>query len=143
MIIGRKLNTLPTPVKIPSITRECITGLTSVDLKIPSTRFPNLSIPISRRLWSLAPITLKVRKNTSPIIRMKEGIAVYLPVRILSIRLLLLCDLLSLAFTTVSSHTLLINLKRISAIAADLSSPRSFPSDTLCDLSYVSHYHQD
>ena len=41
------------------------------------------------------PTTLKVSQNTRPIIAMNDGIAVYLPVNILSILTLLACSLLS------------------------------------------------
>ena len=59
-------------------------------------------------------------------IPIKQGIAVYFPVRIRSIFSLRILSLLSLGFTTVFSQTFSIKVKRISAIAALRSSPRSF-----------------
>ena len=85
MMIGRNDTTEPTPLKMPLITRSCMTGLTSLAIIIACTALARALIPCSRRSWKKAPITLKVRKNTTPIIRMKIGIAVYFPVRILSI----------------------------------------------------------
>ena len=76
--------------------------------------------------YSQAPITLNVSTKTSPIIKMNIGIAVYFPVRILSILLLRICSLLSFGLVTQLWHTLRIYLKRISAMAALLSSPVSF-----------------
>ena len=124
-ITGRKLNTLPTPLKIPSITSECITELTFQDVSALSTRFVSAEIPISSRSDNAAPITLNVSQNTAAIIATKHGMAVYFPVRILSIFTLRRCSLLSFGFTTVASQIFSINVKRISAIAADRSSPRS------------------
>ena len=60
-IMGRKLSTLPTPVKIPSITRLCIALFTWAAVNVASASSDTLSIPISSRLCSQAPITLKVR----------------------------------------------------------------------------------
>ena len=53
------------------------------------------------------------------------GIAVYFPVRSLSIFLLRLCSLLSFGFTTVFEHKSDIKENLISAIAAARSRPRS------------------
>ncbi len=83
--IGRKLNTLPTPSKIPSIIRLCITSFTPALLSPASVSFVRISMPCSRSHCNPAPITLNVRKNTSPMMRIKIGIAVNLPVRIRSI----------------------------------------------------------
>ncbi|VDR36673.1 Uncharacterised protein [Alistipes sp. cv1] len=46
-------------------------------------------------------MTLKVRKNTRPMMAIKAGMAVYLPVRNLSMRLERSCSLLSWGLTTV------------------------------------------
>ncbi len=45
-------------------------------------------MPISMRFWKNRPMTLKVRKNTRPMMAINAGMAVYLPVRNLSMRLL-------------------------------------------------------
>ena len=66
-----------------------------------ATRLVRFSMPVSNNPWKNAPITLKVRKKTSAIMKMKAGMAVYFPVRILSIFWLRECSLLSLGFTTV------------------------------------------
>ena len=57
---------------------------------------------------------------------MNDGIAVYFPVKTLSIFLLRILSLLSLGLTTVCLHILSINEKRIFAKAACLSMPLSF-----------------
>ncbi len=61
-------------------------------------------IIVSKSPWSHAPMTLKVSQNTRPIMPIKAGIAVYFPVRILSILALRICSLLSLGLTTVLWH---------------------------------------
>ena len=48
-MIGRKESTLPTPVKIPSIMRECITLFTPPRVKALSTMAVRLSIPLSSK----------------------------------------------------------------------------------------------
>ena len=83
--IGRKLNTLPTPSKIPLIIRLCITSLTPPATSAFSVRLVRRSIPCSKSHWRPAPITLNVRKNTRPMMTIKIGIAVNLPVRMRSI----------------------------------------------------------
>ena len=120
-----KLSTLPTPANIPSITRDLTVLFTCMFLKAVSTNTVSSSIPISSRLWKNAPITLNVSQNTNAMIPMNIGIAVYFPVRKLSILRLLMCSLLSSGFTTVSSTNLCMKLYRISAIAAARSNPRS------------------
>ena len=47
-IIGRKLSTLPTPVKIPSMTRLCMALFTFAAVSAASTSTETLSILISR-----------------------------------------------------------------------------------------------
>ena len=94
-ITGRKLNTLPTPFAAPSITSEWTTGLTSIALKAPSSHaiapLTSIVIPSDNN----APIPLNVIRKTKPMISMKHGMAVYLPVRIRSRFTLLLCSTLS------------------------------------------------
>ncbi len=125
-IVGRKLSTLPTPLKMPSITSDCSTLFTlpaSIAIAAASVKAP---IAISKRPESHAPMTLKVSQNTAAIIRTNIGRAVYFPVKIRSIAVLRTCSLLSCGLTTVSLQILLINEKRMSAMAAARSSPRSF-----------------
>ena len=125
-MIGRKLSTLPTPLKIPSIISDWRTSFTPVAIMPRCTCSVSQPIPISSRLESAAPITLKVSQNTAAIMAINTGIAVYLPVSTLSIRALLACSLLSCGLITVWSHILLIKENLISAIAAARSSPLSF-----------------
>ena len=127
-MIGRKLRTLPTPSKMPSMIRLCSTLLTCPAVSAASTTLVNAPIPASSSSCSHRPITLKVRKQTSPIITMNIGIAVYFPVRTLSILWLLALPLFTFGLITHSSHAFMIKSKRMSAIAAFLSSPRSFSS---------------
>ena len=94
-MIGMKLSTLPTPVKMPSTMSDCIASLTPDDASAVFTTSVNASIPSASQSWSAAPITLNVSQKTSAMIRMKAGIAVYFPVRIRSIRRLLTCSRLS------------------------------------------------
>ena len=60
-MIGKKLNTLPTPVKIPSITRLWIAWFTWAAVNAWSVSTEILSIPNCKIPWSQAPITLNVR----------------------------------------------------------------------------------
>ncbi len=125
-IVGRKLSTLPTPLKIPSITSDCSTLFTlpaSIAMEAASVSAP---MNISKRPDSHAPTTLNVSQNTAAIIITKVGRAVYFPVKIRSIAALRTCSLLSCGLTTVSLQILLIKEKRMSAMAAARSSPRSF-----------------
>ena len=69
------------------------------------------------------PTTPKVSQKTSAIMPAKQGKAVYLPVRILSMATLRLCSRLSPGFTTVAEHSFSIKVKRMSARAASRSSP--------------------
>ena len=66
---GRKLSTLPTPVKMPSMTSECTAALTFQLVRAVSTTPVRASMPISMRFWKNRPMTLKVRKNTRPMMR--------------------------------------------------------------------------
>ena len=125
-IVGRKLNTLPTPLQMPSSTSDCNTSLTSPCAIAIATRSVRSAISISKSPDSQAPMTLNVSQNTIAMIAINAGMAVYFPVRILSILALRACSLLSLGFITVLLHTFRMKEKRISAIAAALSSPRSF-----------------
>ena len=60
-ITGRKLSTLPTPVKMPSMTRLWMTGFTPMPVRALSVRADSLSIPIASKVWSHLPMTLNVR----------------------------------------------------------------------------------
>ena len=104
---GRKLKTLPTPSKIPSITRPRNVLLIFRLSNAVSVRFSSPPIRSSKTVCKKAPITLKVKKNTTAMIRTNIGIAVNLPESILSIFWLLACSLLSFGFVTASSHTFL------------------------------------
>ena len=84
-IIGKKFNTLPTPVNIPSTTSDLSTSLTCMLISALSQAFVTKSIAISIRLESHAPTTPKVIQNINAIIATNEGIAVYFPVSTLSI----------------------------------------------------------
>ena len=128
-MIGRKLSTLPTPLKIPSITSECITSLTSSAVIPLSTISVSAPIPVSSHPDRNEPITLKVSQKTTAIIQINAGIAVYLPVSILSILRLLICSRLSLGLTTAALQTRSMNPNLISAIAAARS---RFLSSSIC-----------
>ena len=104
-IMGRNASTLPTPLKMPSMTNECTTGLIPYAVSPASVRSVNAPMPKSNISESHEPITPNVSQNTSAIIPINAGIAVYLPVRILSILTLRACSLLSLGFTTVLPQT--------------------------------------
>ena len=101
--MGRKLSTLPTPVNTPSTTSERTASFTSQEIKALFTSSVSRAMPSSSRPCSHAPMTLKVRKNTSPIMPIKAGMAVYFPVRKRSILWLRRCSRLSWGFTTVAS----------------------------------------
>ena len=58
---GRKLNTLPTPVKMPSMTSEWTAALTFHAVRVESTAAVRASMPTSSRFWSARPMTPKVR----------------------------------------------------------------------------------
>ena len=101
-MVGKKLSTLPTPLKIPSIINECRASFTLIAANALSAIPVSHSISISKPSESHAPITLKVSQNTIPIIPINDGIAVNFPVNILSILLLLTCSLFSFGLTTVA-----------------------------------------
>ena len=94
-IIGKKFNTLPTPLNIPLIMSECKTSFIFAFVSRISTKSVSLLMPKLSKSDKPFPITLKVSQNTRPIIAMNDGIAVYLPVNILSILTLRACSLLS------------------------------------------------
>ena len=102
---GRKFKTLPTPVKIPSMTSECSTGFTFAAVMPRSTISVSAPMPMSSKSDKNAPMTLNVSQNTRPIMPINAGIAVYLPVKTRSIATLLACSRLSFGFTTVAPHT--------------------------------------
>ena len=54
---GRKLSTLPTPAKTPSITRLCTTGFMPYAVRKSSTLTVSVSIPRAKRLERYSPIT--------------------------------------------------------------------------------------
>ena len=60
-IKGRNESTLPTPVNIPSMTRECMTSFTPPLVNALSTMTVRFSIPFSKSSCKKAPTTLKVR----------------------------------------------------------------------------------
>ena len=124
-IVGSRLSTLPTPLQTPSITREWTTGLTCAFPSRASSRAITLSIPIPIRSDSAAPIKLNVITNTSAMIPIKQGMAVYFPVKIRSMAILRLCSLLSWGRTTAFTHKASINENLILARAASRSSPVS------------------
>ncbi|KIR03174.1 hypothetical protein P261_01989 [Lachnospiraceae bacterium TWA4] len=84
-IIGKKLSTLPTPSKIPSSTNDCRASLTFPYCIASSTYPATHSIRDANKSCNQSPTTLKVKKKIETIMRIKLGIAVYLPVKILSI----------------------------------------------------------
>ena len=61
IMIGIKLNTLPTPVKIPSTRRDFTASFTPAAVRAASTCSVSLSMPLASRSWKKAPMTLKVR----------------------------------------------------------------------------------
>ena len=112
-------------IPISAAKNEGIDELVAHAVMALSTSSVSFPIRISSTLCSDAPITWKVRKKTAAIIPAKHGRAVYFPVSTRSIFVLRTCSRLSFGFTTVSRQTFSIKLKRISAIAAARSRPRS------------------
>ena len=96
---------LPTPAKIPSMTRLCTVGLSPYAVSALSTSTVSLSMPMPRRSDSRCPTTLKVIQKINAIIAMNMGMARYLFVSTLSIFTLRWASLLSCALTTHSEHT--------------------------------------
>ena len=128
-ITGRKESTLPTPLNIPSIIRLCTMGLSPNSVRAESVTEESESIPNLHSHCKPAPITLNVSQNISNIIAKNTGIAVYLPVSILSIATERRCSLLSVHFFTEPSTTDSIKEYLISARAAFRSNP---VSDSIC-----------
>ena len=60
-MMGKKLSTLPTPVKTPSMIREWIASLMFQLVSRVSTAPVRASMPASIRFWKNRPMTLKVR----------------------------------------------------------------------------------
>ena len=60
-MMGRKLSTLPTPVKMPSIMSEWMAGLTFAAVSAASTAAESASMPAASSDCSPAPMTLNVR----------------------------------------------------------------------------------
>ena len=108
-ITGRKVMTLPTPLQIPSTTRECTTGLIPKSVSPLSMTEISASTPSSIKSDSHAPIREKVIAKIKAMIPKKHGIAVNRPVRSLSISILLRCSLLSCGLVTVTLHRFSIN----------------------------------
>ena len=82
-------------------------------------------MPASSSSDSHAPTTLNVSQNTSAMMATNAGMAVNGPVSSLSMAVLRACSRLSPGFTTVRSHTRPMKPNRMSAMAAERSSPRS------------------
>ena len=90
---------------MPLSTRLWIAVLTPPACMAFSVRAPSDSIPAASRSCKNGPIRKKVRKKTIPIMRMNIGMAVYLPVRMLSMRSLRLCSRLSRGLMTQDRQT--------------------------------------
>ncbi len=106
-MMGRKLSTVPTPAYTPSITSERTTWLMPQLCKALSLATVNLSMSACSRSCRLPPITSKVSQKMRHMMATNTGKAVQRPVSTLSTSRLRLCSLLSLGFTTVPAHTLL------------------------------------
>lgn len=61
IIMGMKLKTLPTPVKMPSTRRDFTAPFTPAAVRALSTSSVRASMPLARRSCRKAPMTLKVR----------------------------------------------------------------------------------
>ena len=125
MMMGTKLSTEPTPPKMPSTTSERTGSLTSQRTKASSTTPPSQSMPAASKSCSHRPMTSNVSQKTSAMMAMKAGMAVHLPVRVRSILRLRRYSLLSLGLDTVCAHRRPMKEKRMSAMAAWRSRPRS------------------
>ena len=73
---GRNLKTLPTPLNMPSMISEWSALFTFAAVRAWSVSAVSELIPRSRRFDRAAPITPKVRKKTSAMMAIKQGIAV-------------------------------------------------------------------
>ena len=94
-MIGRKLNTLPTPAKTPSMSRLCTTGFSPYAVSPLSQTAVNASIPIASQSLRAAPTTWNVSQKIKNMISRNIGIARYLFVSTPSIFTLRMCSLLS------------------------------------------------
>ena len=128
---GRNVSTLPTPAKIPSMTRLWTMGFIPYAVRARSASEVNESIPRASKSDSAEPITPNVSQNTRNITPKNTGSAVYFPVRTLSIAMLRRCSRLSCALTTESDTTLSMKSYLIAARAAFLSSPLSSSISTM------------
>ena len=124
-MVGRKLSTLPTPLNTPSMTSDCSTSFTCAAASPDATTSVSAEMPASSSSDSHAPTTLNVSQNTSAMMATNAGMAVNGPVSSLSMAVLRACSRLSPGFTTVRSHTRPMKPNRMSAMAAERSSPRS------------------
>ena len=94
-MIGRKLNTLPTPAKTPSMSRLCTTGFNPYAVSPLSQTAVNASIPTASQSLNAAPTTWNVSQKIKNMISRNIGIARYLFVSTPSIFTLRMCSLLS------------------------------------------------
>ena len=83
-IKGRNTITVPTPPYMPSMMRLCMMGAMLMEVRKESVKSVIFSIPTSICSCIHAPMPSNVNQNTTAIMRMNEGMAVHLPVRILS-----------------------------------------------------------
>ena len=124
-MIGAMGSTVPMALKMPPITRECSTGFTPAAVRPTSAAAVSASTPAATRFCSARPTTLNVRKNTAPMMSTNMGMAVYLPVSTRSILRLRSSSREACGFTTAADTIFSINEKRMSAMAAARSRPRS------------------
>ena len=107
MMMGTKLNTLPTPPKMASTTSDTTAGLTSA-ARIPfSQRLPRAVMPVSSQSCNGAPSTSMLSQMTRHMMTTNTGSAVHRPVSTLSMRRLRRYSLLTRGFTTVCAQSFL------------------------------------
>ena len=124
-MIGTKDATVPTPAYIPSIMRERTQSSTFQEIRVSSLIWVNQSMNSSSHSCIVPPKRSNVSQKMTAIIRKKEGKAVHLPVRILSMAAERMASLLFLGCTTVLAQRFSMKEYLISAIAAALSIPLS------------------
>ena len=124
-IIGTKLTTVPTPPKMPTLTRERNAGDTPQRPNAPSHTPVSQFIPDSIHPCTGAPSTSIDSQMTREMTTAKIGRAVYFPVSTLSMLRLRRYSLLSRGLTTVRAQRRFMKVKRMSAMAAQRSRPRS------------------
>ena len=123
--IGVMGTIVDTALRAPSTMSECRTGLAPAAVRPSSASVTRESTPSATSCCRKAPMTLKVRTNTAPMMSTKSGSAVHLPVSRRSMRRLVSRSRLSRGLTTAAETMRSMNEKRMSAIAAARSSPRS------------------